>query len=77
MKLVPTADKVKITWFVWTGGERFPKTANMRGEWGYDAKCSCGYETRTGGATRKYVENQMRLHKIKDHDYISAFRAGA
>lgn len=69
MKLVATDEKVQIKWFVWTCGEKFPKTSNMRGEWGYDAQCSCGYETRTGGATRTCVQQMINDHKFYDHDY--------
>ena len=41
-----------------------PHTAAMRGHWpGYDAECSCGWATRTGGATRRYIEGEVWLHK--------------
>jgi N6-adenosine-specific RNA methylase IME4 len=53
----------RIRWYVWAGGQRLPRTARMRGTWGYDVECSCGWQTRTGGATRKYVEDQVWLHK--------------
>lgn len=43
---------------------RIPRSSSMRGEWGWDASCSCGWETRTGGAVRRYVEREIRLHKI-------------
>jgi len=61
----------RIRWFVYTGRvteagrERIPRTAAMRGPWpaGYDVVCSCGWETRTGGAVRSYIEREIRWHK--------------
>jgi hypothetical protein len=53
----------RIRWYVYAGSERIPRTARMRGVWGYDVTCSCGWETRTGGATRGYVEGEVWLHK--------------
>lgn len=41
----------RISWF------------KMRGQWGYDVECSCGWKTRTGGATRSYVQFEVDLHK--------------
>jgi hypothetical protein len=53
----------KIRWFVWAGNEMIPHTSHMRGMWDYDAKCSCGWETRTGGAVKRYVAEQIADHK--------------
>jgi len=53
----------KIRWFVYAGGERIPRTATMRGQWGYDATCSCGWDTKTGGATLGYVKGEVWWHK--------------
>lgn len=53
----------RITWWVYAGRERIRRTATMRGQWGYDATCECGWDSRTGGATRRYVENEVWLHK--------------
>lgn len=63
--------KHRIAWFVYTGArdenghpERIRRTATMRGTWpGYDVTCSCGWETRTGGAVRSYIEGEVSLHK--------------
>ena len=56
----------RISWFVYAGGERIPRTAKMRGQWGYDVECSCGeFKTRTGGATKSYIENEIWLHKFE------------
>lgn len=54
----------RITWWVWAGNQRIRRTAIMRGMWGYDASCSCGWKTVTGGATRRYVERQVWMHKF-------------
>lgn len=56
----------RIRWYVWAGGVRIPRTASMRGLWGYDVTCSCGWETRTGGAVRRYIEDQVWIHKALD-----------
>lgn len=51
-------------WYVWAGGERMPRTSKMRGTWGYDAECSCGWGSKTGGATERSV-----LDALWDHRY--------
>lgn len=53
----------RIRWYVYAGTERIPHTSKMRGTWGYDAACSCGWDSRTGGATRRYVQGEVWLHK--------------
>lgn len=57
----------RATWWVYTGGpgrERIRRTATMRGRWpGYDVTCSCGWESRTGGATRHSVANDLWDHR--------------
>lgn len=53
----------KITWFVYAGTERIRRTAQMRGTWGHDVTCSCGWETRTGGATRGHINQLVWEHK--------------
>jgi hypothetical protein len=58
-----------VRWFVYTGNpgqpnERIPRTATMRGRWpGYDAVCSCGWESHTGGGVRSYIEQKIWEHK--------------
>ena len=42
---------------------KLPHTSRMRGTWGWDAECSCGWATRTGGATRRSVRFEVWLHK--------------
>lgn len=55
----------RARWFVWAGGQKMPHNAQMRGFWGYDATCSCGqFETKTGGATRTYIEDELWSHRF-------------
>lgn len=64
-----TTVKHRVRWFVWGWDPdtnvraKIPRTSGMRGLWGYDASCSCGWETRTGGATRRSVERYVQRHK--------------
>lgn len=53
----------RIRWYVKSGDEFIPKTKTMRGQWGHDAKCSCGWESRTGGATAAAVQREVKSHK--------------
>ena len=61
----------RVRWWVYTGGvdedgrrERIPRVSTMRGQWpGYDVECSCGWESRTGGAVRSYIEQLVWEHK--------------
>jgi hypothetical protein len=60
----------RIRWYVWAWNadgshERFRHAATMRGTWGWDVECSCGWETRTGGATKGYIRNQVWNHKFE------------
>ena len=69
MKLEETYKKVTIKWFVYAGEEKIRHNSTMRGTWGYDAECSCGYETKTGGGVRAWVANMMEDHKRQEHNY--------
>ena len=53
----------KIKWFVYAGSERIPYRSAMRGAWGFDAVCECGWDSRTGGATRAFVQGEVDVHK--------------
>lgn len=53
-----------IRWFVYVNGERIPRQSSMRGTWGYDVRCSCGWDSRTGGATERYVRDLVLFHKL-------------
>lgn len=57
----------RIRWFAVTEGRRIPATKNLRGTWGWDATCSCGWDSRTGGAVLRYVREQVSLHKLLNH----------
>lgn len=54
----------KIRWFVKAGDEFIPREASMRGRWDFEAKCSCGWETHTGGAVRSYIQSRVDDHKF-------------
>jgi hypothetical protein len=57
----------KIRWFVLVdpaADEWVPRTSSMRGFWpGYDAECSCGWKSRTGGAIRAEVKRMIDQHR--------------
>lgn len=55
--------KHSIRWYAYADGQRIPRTSQMRGQWGYDAVCSCGWDSRTGGGVRSYVAEQVADHK--------------
>jgi hypothetical protein len=74
MKLVPTKEKVQIKWFVWAGGEMFPKEASMVSYPGYDFECSCGFKSATGGAIKACIKREIREHKFYAHDYEYTIR---
>lgn len=65
----PLMSDHRISWYVWAGGVKMRHTSRMRGTWGYDAECSCGWKTRTGGATRRYVAGEVWYHKEVDFSY--------
>ncbi len=69
MKLVPTKEKVKIQWF-WVAGDG-TKIRNNKGfvHYAWDVKCSCGWETKTGGAIKASVKRDVEAHKYYEHDY--------
>lgn len=58
-----TTNQHRITWLVYAGEELIPHTSAMRGQWDYEARCSCGWETHTGGAVRRYVAEKVSDHK--------------
>ena len=69
MKLKATDQKVTIKWFVWSQGEKFARNSTMRGTWGYDAECSCGWDSKTGGGVYSWVKDLVETHKIQEHGY--------
>ena len=68
-----TATDHRFKWYVWGWGPqgryKIRHTAKMRGTWGWDAECSCGWQSRTGGATRTSVERDVWRHKF-DHGLL-------
>jgi hypothetical protein len=73
MKLVATDTKVTIKWFVYAGEEKIAHNSTMRGTWGFDATCSCGWESNTGGGVRSWVKDLVDKHKRFDHNYTWSF----
>lgn len=64
--VVPFAPGHRVRRYVYTapGGDLIPWESSMRGFWpGYEAKCSCGWETRTGGAVKSYIDREVEDHK--------------
>jgi hypothetical protein len=74
MRLYPTSDKAQIKWFVYNGNEKTRYTGGL-GFRAWDASCSCGWQTKTGGAIRASVLRDVNTHKIQDHGY--SYKAGA
>lgn len=65
----------RIRWWVYSVGSsgqpvriRYERT--MRGQWGFDATCSCGWDSRTGGAIRPRVREY-----VADHKWDAAYEA--
>lgn len=54
----------RIRWYVYAGEVMIPRESTMRGEWPCEAKCSCGWETKTGGAVRSFIEKAIADHKF-------------
>jgi hypothetical protein len=57
----------RISWFgvVPGSGERVRRNRHMAGgDWGWDVVCSCGWETRTGGATQQSVRDAIYWHRF-------------
>jgi hypothetical protein len=59
----------RARWYVWADGPegrpvKIPREATMRGRWGYDVTCECGWQTNTGGATRTWIEGELMVHRI-------------
>lgn len=56
-----------ITWWVYVGSgadkQRIRRTSTMRGRWDFDATCTCGWDSQTGGAVRGYVTRAVADHK--------------
>jgi hypothetical protein len=68
MQLVPTTEKIQIKWFVINGTEKSRYSGGI-GFRAWEATCSCGWETKTGGAIRASVLRDVDSHKIFAHNY--------
>lgn len=64
MKLIASENKAKITWVY-----IHHSLSNGGNVIGYDAKCACGWETKTGGAIKSCITQEIWNHKYIDHDY--------
>ncbi len=67
MQITPNEETTvqhKMSWYVHAGGEVVPRQATMRGTWGYEAKCSCGWETHTGGGTPGAIKRMIADHRF-------------
>lgn len=55
----------RVRWFARDGGpDRIPRNRHMNGrDWGWDATCSCGWETRTGGAIQERIREAIAEHR--------------
>jgi hypothetical protein len=69
MKLIPTSQKVVIKWFaVLRDGSKMRNNKGfIHNAW--DVTCSCGWESKTGGAIKACVSRLVENHKWDAHDY--------
>lgn len=74
MRLHPTSEKIQIKWFVFNGNEKTRYTGGV-GYRAWEASCSCGWESHTGGAIRTAVLRDVNEHKIGQHGYT--YKVGA
>jgi hypothetical protein len=52
-----------IRWWAVIDGERIRRTSTMKDSGNWDATCSCGWDSRTGGALMGYVDKLVQEHK--------------
>jgi hypothetical protein len=69
MRLDPTTEKILIKWFVYANEQKIRYTGGA-GFIAWDASCSCGWESKTGGAIRASVLRDVLAHKRFDHNYM-------
>lgn len=69
MKLIPTSQRVVIKWFavLHDGSKMRNNKGFIHNAW--DVTCSCGWETKTGGAIKACISNLVKNHKWDIHDY--------
>lgn len=56
----------KIKWFAVWGGQRFPRQKGMLGN-SWDATCSCGWDSKSGGAIEASIKRDVANHRL-DHE---------
>lgn len=56
-------DKPQITWYGYFGSDERVRLGRYMRPLGYDATCSCGWDSRTGGAIRASIQRDIRFHK--------------
>jgi hypothetical protein len=73
MKLVATDTKVTIKWF-WVAQDG-TKYRNNKGfiHNAWEATCSCGWETKSGGAIKASIQRDVEDHKFFVHNYTWNF----
>jgi len=71
---VSTAHRISWWAYAWNAEgrtEKLPAKSYMTAREGWrawEASCSCGWQTRTGGAIRAYVQREVHWHKIEEAD---------
>jgi len=75
MKLVATDTKVTIKWFwVAPNGEKIRNNKGfIHNAW--EATCSCGWETKSGGAIKASIKRDVEDHKFFVHNYTWVFNS--
>lgn len=54
----------RIRWWVYVGdADRVRLLDPVRGAHGYDATCSCGWDSDTGGAMKRHIRKLADAHK--------------
>lgn len=58
-------DRHVIRWYgILRDGERVPRNGHMKGgDWSWEAVCSCGWESRTGGAIQERIREYVGTHR--------------
>ena len=69
MKLQATNEKATIKWFaVFSDGSKMRNNKGfIHNAW--DVECSCGWSTKSGGAIKAWIEQEVFNHKYLDHNY--------
>ena len=53
----------KIKYWVYAGSELVRHSRQMVGFKGWEASCSCGWKTRSGGALQSWIKREVQWHK--------------